>query len=581
MNMLKNRLIVVVVIIFLTAPSSIIAQNMAKKRQAKPDMILSYIANSWDALKRSMNNCNMFFDPKMNANTTVYLPADLPMPENLLALEKRCGITIKRLPQKINRLGEVSLDKISPSGLLYLPYPYIVPGGRFNEMYGWDSYFIIRGLLESRKNGLAHGMIENFFFEIDHYGGTLNGNRTYYLSRTQLPFLAPMIRSLYEADKKIGNADSKWLARAYKYAIKDYKLWSRNPHLAGRTGLSRYYDFGDGPATEIIGPAKSYYLDVVHYFLRHPEAAQPYLLHLRNDSFRPPEGPIFTIFVCNSTKEEKLKSCKEVENVSLNSQFYKGDRTMRESGFDISFRYGPFSANTSDYAPVDLNSLLYKAEKDLAWMCNELGMVKKATEWEELAQRRRAKINKYLWNEDEGLFFDYDFVAKEQSVYPYASTFYPLWAGLASPSQARRVANNLKLFEKPGGVVTSLRKTGVQWDYPYGWAPLQLIAVEGLYNYGFDKEAHRISRKFLSMIIKNFLHDKTIREKYDVVSRSTQTNIEVGYKTNVVGFGWTNGVFLALLKKLPSSFVRQTLGLRIKPESKHVEKGTSTHKGKL
>lgn len=521
--------------------------NEVAKKNSK---ILDYISNSWNILLRSMDNCNTFIDPKMGVTSMVYLPADLPTPEPLKILEKKCKLVVKRLPRRIKQLGGIDLDKIFPTGLLYLPQPYVVPGGRFNEMYGWDSYFIIRGLLENNQNKIAHGMIENFFFEIDHYGGTLNGNRTYYLSRTQLPFLAPMIRAVYESDKMRHMADTAWLTRAYKYAVKDYNLWIRPPHLASKTGLSRYYDFGDGPATEINGPAKSYYLDVVHYFLMHPETAQPYLLHSRSEAFTPP-GPVFTIFVCNNVKEEKKKSCKEVENVSLNNQFYKGDRTMRESGFDISFRYGPFSADTSDYAPVDLNSLLYKAEKDLEWMSRELGRQDQAEKWQKAAEIRREKINQYMWNEEQGLFFDYDFVSRQQSIYPYASTFYPLWVGLATSDQAKKVLKHLKYFEKRGGIVTSLRKTGVQWDYPYGWAPLQLIAVEGMYNYGFNKEANRISKKFLTMVFNNFMRDKTIREKYDVVAGSSKTDIKVGYKANVVGFGWTNGVFLVLLNKLP------------------------------
>lgn len=557
--------------LILPIPNQCLASPLQHKNKsyAQNDSILNYIANSWTVLQRSMDNCNTFYDPKMGINSIVYLPAEMPTPEHLKILEKRCKLNIKRLPRRIKQLGDIDLDKIYPSGLLYLPHAYVVPGGRFNEMYGWDTYFIIRGLIENKKNKLAHGMIENFFFEIDHYGGTLNGNRTYYLSRTQLPFLAPMIRSVYEADKLQNNADLAWLKRAYSYAVKDYNLWNRPPHLAGKTGLSRYYDFGDGPATEINGPAKSYYLDVVHYFLLHPETSHSYLLHSRNNSL-PSPGPVFTVFVCNNTKDAGKKlnsqsqlrsaiSCKEVENVGLNNQFYKGDRTMRESGFDISFRYGPFSADTSDYAPVDLNSLLYKAEKDLEWMSHELNKPDQAKKWQKLAEIRRDKINQYLWNKEQGIYFDYDFVSRQQSKYPYASTFYPLWVGLASTDQAKQVMKHLKYFEKPGGIVTSLRKTGVQWDYPYGWAPLQLIAVEGMYQYGFTNAGNRIAKKFLSMVVKNYRRDKTIREKYDVVASSSQTDIKVGYKTNVVGFGWTNGVFMVLINKLPQSIVDDIL----------------------
>lgn len=530
-----------------------------------PNIILYYIANSWKSLERSMTDCNTLSDPKTRSTSVLYLPADLPMPENVKKLKQRCSLVVKRLPKKIRKLGEINADKINPAGLLYLPYPYVVPGGMFNEMYGWDSYFIIRGLIEAQKVDLAHGIVENFFFEIDHYGGTLNGNRTYYLSRTQLPFLAPIIRSVYEARGR--NPDNlKWLARAYNYAVKDYNLWTRSPHLAGNTGLSRYYDFGDGPVSE-INQSESYYSDVIRYFLLHPKIAQPYLMLSQTES-SPRTGFFYNVSLCGKSLKnkydalkKKYKTCKLFKNVGLSSNFFKGDRAMRESGFDVSFRFGPFSADTLNYVPVDLNSLLYKTEKDLEWMSTQLGKNKSAKRWAKLAQNRRNKINRYLWNEKQGLYFDYDFKNKQQSNYPYATTFYPLWAGLASPEQAKKVVANLNSFEKPGGIVTSLRQTGVQWDYPYGWAPIQLIAIEGLYQYGFQQDANRISHKFLTMVLKNYMRDKTIREKYDVVSGSSETDIQIGYKMNVIGFGWTNGVFLVLLKKLPNHVVKNELGL--------------------
>lgn len=524
-------------------------------QQTDRNVILFYISKTWKTLSRSMTDCNSLSDPKTHIKSTLYLPADLPMPKSVANLKKRCAIDVKRLPAKINHLGQVNGDKIQPAGLLYLPYAYIVPGGRFNEMYGWDSYFIIRGLIESNKNALAHGMVENFFFEIEHYGGTLNGNRTYYLSRTQLPFLAPIIRAVYEADQMHGQASLKWLQKAYTYAVKDYSLWTHDPHLAGNTQLSRYYDFGDGPVPEMDDPsARSYYVDVLKYFVQHPKEAQPYLLHFPDEVAKSlPAGSYFNISICDKTLDASKKDfnvCKEVKNLGLTENFYKGDRAMRESGFDTSFRFGPFSADTMNYAPVDLNSLLYKAETDLAWMSKQLGNKAEAAKWEAIAEKRKERFNHYLWNEKRGLYFDYDFVTHQQSRFAYATTYYPLWAGLASREQAKKVIANLKYFEKPGGIVTSLRRTGVQWDYPYGWAPIQLIAIEGMDQYGYYTDAERISNKFLMMVLKNFMHDRTIHEKYDVVNGSSQTDIQVGYKSNVTGFGWTNGVFLVLMHKM-------------------------------
>jgi alpha,alpha-trehalase len=156
-------------------------------------------------------------------------------------------------------------------------------------------------------------------------------------------------------------------------------------------------------------------------------------------------------------------------------------------------------------------------------------------------------VDRYLWDAERGMYFDYDFVAGKRSTYEYATTFYPLWAGLASPEQARAVAGKLSRFEQPGGVAMSRQESHTQWDYPYGWAPIQLLTVEGLRRYGYGEDANRLSRKFLDMVAENFRRDKNIREKFNMVTRSTQMDISGGgYKENVAGFGWTNGVFLEL-----------------------------------
>jgi alpha,alpha-trehalase len=230
---------------------------------------------------------------------------------------------------------------------------------------------------------------------------------------------------------------------------------------------------------------------------------------------------------------------------------------MRESGFDISFRFGPYGADAHHYAPVCLNSLLYKTETDLETMSKLLGDKLGATQWHHRAEKRKKIIRTLLWNRKRGLFFDYDFQQKKLSSYEYATTFYPLWAGLATPAQARSVAQNLKVFEQKGGLAMSTQETGVQWDYPYGWAPIQLLAVEGLRRYGYNEDADRISCKFLSMVLDNFVRDGNIREKYNVVSDSSNVQLREGYRDNIVGFGWTNGVFLELLNGMtPERFDR-------------------------
>ena len=193
----------------------------------------------------------------------------------------------------------------------------------------------------------------------------------------------------------------------------------------------------------------------------------------------------------------------------------------------------------------------------MARISAQLGRQQESEQWTERAAKRREQVNRYLWNPHRGLYFDYDFTTGGQSSYVYVTTFYPLWAGLASPQQARAVAANLKLFEQPGGLAMSQQQTKAQWDYPYGWAPVHLIAIEGLRRYGYNADADRNSSKFLSMILENFRRDRTIKEKYNVVTRSSETKVEVGYAVNVIGFGWTNAAFLELLHALPPKWAER------------------------
>jgi alpha,alpha-trehalase len=202
-----------------------------------------------------------------------------------------------------------------------------------------------------------------------------------------------------------------------------------------------------------------------------------------------------------------------------------------------------------------LNSLLYKTEKDLERINQILGRNKDAAAWSKRAAERKELINRYLWDAQRGLFMDFNFKTHAKSTYDYVTTYYPLWAGLATSEQAKELAANLKIFEQPGGLDMSPYDTGGQWDYPYGWAPTQLLAIEGLRRYGFDADANRVSFKFLSTVAENFRKQGIIVEKYNVVNRSTEANVSVGYKQNVIGFGWTNAAFLALLHALPSDMV--------------------------
>ena len=505
----------------------------------------AYIQNAWATLTRSMLDCSTLRDPKVKGEPVLYLPQDFAEPPEVAALEKKCQVKVERLPVKIERLGQGV--QIGAPGLLYLPHPYVVPGGRFNEMYGWDSYFILLGLLESGYVEPARGMVENFFFEIEHYGGLLNANRTYYLTRSQPPFLSSEIRAVWDAEGRAGRKQQAddWLKEAYPYAVRDHALWMSEAHRAGNTGLARYYDYGEGPVPE-MEDTSSYYTDVIRWLLQHPEVKTDDLV----------DGP------ANPTAADRARlaevSCDPAPSAVcaqahvgthwLRRDFYAGDRAMRESGFDTTFRFGAFSGSTHHYAPVGLNALLYKYERDLGWMARQLGKALEASQWDEEAEVRLRAMDHYLWNADKGMYFDYDFVAEKQSNYNYLTTYYPLWAGAASEEQAKRVEANLKLFERPGGLAMSSYDSGVQWDLPYGWAPVTWLAVDGMKENGDVKDAVRLTSKFQATVRDDFACEHTIREKYNVVTGSTEAPVAVGYRQNVVGFGWTNGVYLKMEK---------------------------------
>ncbi|MBV9886120.1 MAG: trehalase, partial [Acidobacteria bacterium] len=393
----------------------------------------------------------------------------------------------------------------------------------------------------------------------EHYGAILNANRTYYLTRSQPPFLTSMILDVYDAKKEAGKADRAWLETAYGYAVRDHNLWTREPHLAGSTGLSRYFDFGTGPAPESLKDETGHLAQVAAYFLAHPELGREYLVPQKSSGdAHDYVGPLFALQVCESTVSTMGKSdCAHAGGASLSADYYKGDRSMRESGYDISFRFGPYGVATHHYAPVCLNSLLYKSEEDLARMADMLGKNKESAEWHERAKKRKDAIQKYLWNAQHGMFFDYDFTTQKQSTYEYVTTFLPLWTGLATKEQAAAVVKNIGIFERPGGLMMSPYETGGQWDAPYAWAPNQLMADDGIRRYGFTDVADRVSLEFLSNVLENFRRDGTIREKYNAVTRSSETAVTAGYKVNIVGFGWTNAAFLVLSHELPESVVEK------------------------
>jgi len=486
--------------------------------------ILEYIKATWRELTRSHRQlAAMAVDPKIHPPDGRW-PVYLPVHAETARIEKQLRgqmtsadfqkVEIRRLPEKPTQIRE--------HGLLYLPEPYVVPGGRFNEMYGWDSFFIQMGLIRDGEITLARNVADNCLYEIREYGKILNANRTYYLTRSQPPFLTQMLLAVYRVE-----GDRAWLESTLDAIEQYYRFWTSEPHLTPETGLSRYFDLGDGPAPEVVsseidGQGRTDY-DLVQLYYR-----------------------------THRVTDYDVTQYYDAKSDQLTPEFYKGDRSMRESGFDPSNRFGPFSAEIVHYNPVCLNSLLFLMETQAGEIMNILGRQQQAHQWQLRGQERADRINRFMWNQMHGLYFDYDFTRWRERAYPFVTTFYPLWAGIASREQAARVVKNLAQFERAGGLQTSTYQSGDQWDAPFGWPPLQWIAVQGLHRYGYHDEAQRVSLHFLEMVLEEFLRHGRIDEKYDVVRRRADVNKEIqfGYRTNEAGFGWTNAVFTALFDAL-------------------------------
>ncbi|MBZ5624269.1 MAG: alpha,alpha-trehalase [Acidobacteriia bacterium] len=505
----------------------------APQPQRQP--ILDYIKQTWAVLTRSNRMlASAAVDPKFQPGPDGRWPVYVARDEDLRRIEQQLRREMAALDFPKIALRSLPADPagLREQGLLYLPRPYVVPGGRFNEMYGWDSYFIQVGLLRDGQIGLAKDMADNFLYEIREYGRILNANRTYYLTRSQPPFLTQMLLGVYKRTH-----ERKWLEGALPAIEKYYRFWTSEPHLTPKTSLSRYYDLGDGPAPEVLSAEKdaeghTHYDLVKKYFGTHK------ILDYDVGEYFDPGRDILTML------------------------FYKGDRSMRESGFDPSDRFGKFNIDIIHYNPVCLNSLLYLMERQTAEILRILDRPANAGIWDKRASERADRINRLMWDEQAGLYFDYEFVHHRLRKYPFAATFFPLWAGIASRDLAAAVVRNLPLFEKPGGVETSTNISGNQWDAPFAWAPLQMLAVEGLRRYGYNTEADRISREFLSMVLEQYRQRGIIVEKYDAVRRSMDVSrgIQFGYSSNEAGFGWTNAVFTTLYDELPVKQQNELLG---------------------
>lgn len=431
--------------------------------------------------------------------------------------------------------------------------PYVVPGGRFNELYCWDSYFIVLGLLQDHRNDLARGMADNLLYEIQYYGKIPNANRTYYLTRSQPPFLTSIIRAVYDS----GTVNKGWLAAALKIAASEYQnVWLGKDRLVkiGHSELSRYYDSGNGPCPEV---------EPGHY----DEKIQPWRDQVKPEN---PDLPLTPYRFLNEYLFAGKYADLKAAGMTLD-QFFKHDRAVRESGHDTTHR---FDDHTADFVTVDLNSLLYKYETDFATLLenefagklhalgNDYG---DASFWRQRAAARKQAMLALMWDDQRGFFFDYDFANHRRSTYISATGLCPLWAEMLDANDPveleraqRTAAFACEKLEQPAGlsatakesVASARRHDARQWDYPYGWAPHQMLAWRGLKNYGLDADAGRLAYRWLYTLVRN-AHDYNgvIPEKYNVVTGSHEVFVEygnVGTKFAYIateGFGWMNASF--------------------------------------
>jgi alpha,alpha-trehalase len=391
------------------------------------------------------------------------------------------------------------------SSIISLPNPYVVPGGRFREIYYWDSYFTMLGLVESGRFDLVSNMVENFVYLIDTIGYIPNGNRTYFVGRSQPPFFSVMVKLLAAHQPDV-------LVKYLNHLEKEYSFWMRGKDSLRENGaanrvvrlsdgsvLNRYWDEHDTPRPE------SYKEDVE---LSHQSKQKP-------------------------------------------NELYRNLRAAAESGWDFSSRWfqegGGFSTtHTTDIIPVDLNCLILHLEQTLAEAYRSVGNKSKASGLESLSQQRKAAIQTYCWNEKLQFYFDYDFKSGHQKSAWTLAGFFPMFFNVAEQDQAVHMAKHLQTkFLKTGGLTTTLVNSGQQWDAPNGWAPLQWICYQGLLNYGFKDIATEAKTRWLTSNEAVFQKTGKMTEKYDVWNESADAS--GGEYPNQDGFGWTNGVYLVMV----------------------------------
>ncbi|MGB5402747.1 alpha,alpha-trehalase TreF [Robiginitalea sp.] len=384
-----------------------------------------------------------------------------------------------------------------------LPHPYIVPGGRFKEIYYWDSYFTMIGLVSDNRMDIAEDMLANFAHLIDSLGFIPNGTRDYYLTRSQPPYFSQMVALLSQKEPALRDKYFPQIEKEYAYwmqgsdSLESDSVVQRVIRIGDDQFMNRYWDSARTPRPESYG--------------------------------------------------EDVKLAENLPKTERND-LYAQLRAAAASGWDFSSRWyareGEFaSTNTADLLPVDLNSLIYSMEIQLAEGYRTRGDVAAAKAFEARAESRKERINKMMWDPQLKFYKDFNFASNSRCGEMTLAGVYPLYFGIASKSQAAGVVERLVAdFLKPGGLVCTLRVTGQQWDAPNGWAPLQWMAVKGLLNYGYTEEAREIMQRWLALNERVYREEGKMMEKYNV-SDTTLSSGGGEYPTQD-GFGWTNGVAL-------------------------------------
>lgn len=399
------------------------------------------------------------------------------------------------------------------SSLLPLPKPYIVPGGRFREVYYWDSYFTMLGLVESGRTEQMGQMLDNFAHLLRTVGHIPNGNRTYYLSRSQPPYFAAMVG-------RYAQATDSTKAAAYLEAMEaEHRFWMDGADtLRPGSAYRRVVRLADGSVLN-------------RYWDDRPEP--------RPESFKE-----------DFTTAQALPEAQR-------EQFYRNVRAAAESGWDFSSRWmrnpqSLASLETTALAPVDLNSLLYHAERTIAALRRHRqarGDDDVAERFEELAEARKAAILRNMWDPASGFFYDVRWSTGERVTdRPTMAAAAPLYFGVATAEQAAQVVARLRTdFLKPGGFTTTLIASGQQWDAPNGWPPLQWLAMEGARRYGHVALADTARARWLALNRKVYTATGKLTEKYDVWDLTKRAG--GGEYPTQDGFGWTNGVALTLSRQ--------------------------------